>query len=234
MPGGFDYRRYLEWSGIRDEGLLRAVNDHYAKLFAGRRRVVDLGCGPGDFLDAVSRAGVRCAGVERDPALFECVRGKGHECMNVDLFEFLESCPPGEFDGMFASHVIEHLEPEKVVRLAELAHGALPRDGLLVLLFPDPQSLYMLSDFWKDPTHVRFYHGDFVAFLLAEKGFEVSRGAPFNFRDYPEKLKKSLRKRAMEAAQGFLHRQLGLKRYTRLLDQLWDRPTEACVVGRRK
>jgi hypothetical protein len=46
--------------------------------------------------------------------------------------------------------------------------------GVLVLVFPDPESIRaQLLGFWRDPEHVRFYHPDLVISMAATVGLEV-------------------------------------------------------------
>jgi O-antigen chain-terminating methyltransferase len=70
-------------------------------------------------------------------------------------------------------HVIEHLAPESLDRLARLAWRALKPGGVLILETPNPLSLVVAArNFWLDPTHLRPVHPARLELLLHGAGFE--------------------------------------------------------------
>jgi SAM-dependent methyltransferase len=77
-------------------------------------------------------------------------------------------------DGIFCSHLLEHLPFERVVRLIELIVTRLQPGGVLGLVFPNPGSIRLhLFGFWRDPEHVRFYNGDLIASVCRHYGFKL-------------------------------------------------------------
>ena len=165
---GFDYARY-EFC-MRDHPLLMQMQAGLVEHFRGCQRVLDLGCGAGIFLDALRRAGISALGVERDAAIADYARGMGLEVITEDALAFIQA--EGElFDGVSCSHFIEHLPFEAVERLLEAIAARLKPGGVVLLVFPDPESIRMqLQWFWRDPEHVRFYHVELVKAVAASHG----------------------------------------------------------------
>jgi hypothetical protein len=52
-----------------DEPVIRRQSEAFAQLFAGRKRVVDLGCGRGIFLGLMKDKGIGAYGVDLDPRM---------------------------------------------------------------------------------------------------------------------------------------------------------------------
>lgn len=147
-------------------------------IFEGCKRVLDIGCGPGIFLQLVQAKGIPASGVDSDEQLLEIARRSGAEVVQADAIQFLNAAPE-EFDGMFCSHLIEHFCFDKVVDLLEGACARLASGGTLVLVFPNPASLTMqLNFFWRDPTHVRFYQRDLIVALLTHYGLAIDTSFP--------------------------------------------------------
>ena len=150
----------------------------YANLFRGARRVLDIGCGRGLFLSVMLPEfgdQVQVTGIDSDESVVKCAQEHGLPVVYAHALDYLKS-NPNSFDGVFCSHVVEHLAFEEVVDLVEAIVLALSESGIVVLVFPNPESLDMqLLYFWKDPQHVRFYHGDLIKGLLEHYGFSIER-----------------------------------------------------------
>lgn len=167
----FDYSTYEFCQ--RDHPLLVAMQAPDVAHFAGCETVLDLGCGAGIFLDCLRKQGITGLGVERDPRIAEYGRGMGLDIITDDALKFLAR-DTRQFDGIYCSHFVEHLPFDMLQGLFEGLADRLRPGGVLVLVFPDPESIRsQLLGFWRDPEHVRFYHPELVTALANSVGLEL-------------------------------------------------------------
>jgi SAM-dependent methyltransferase len=155
-----------------------AVETHlrgFVPYFSRCRHVLDIGPGNGTFLRLLREAGIPATGIENDPQLVEDMRQQGLTVLQGDAGAIWPAIGDA-FDGVFCSHLIEHLAFQQVIGMIEGFAQRIQPGGVAVLAFPNPASLEMqLFHFWRDPQHVRFYHPQIVSELLAYYGFEIAR-----------------------------------------------------------
>jgi O-antigen chain-terminating methyltransferase len=180
-PVDFDYARFADrFRGTED--YVRERQQFYVPFFTGRGRVLDIGCGRGEFLEAMRQAGVRAIGVDLDNESVDLCRSKGLEAEHADAFEWLADQPDYSLDGIFASQLVEHLQPDRVPQLVKLCSAKLKSGGVLSLETPNPECLAIFAThFYLDPTHTRPIPHGLLAFYMEEYGFggiEVHRLSP--------------------------------------------------------
>lgn len=135
--------------------------------------VLDLGCGRGEALAALSAAGIPARGVDTSAAMVERCRTRGLDAVEGDLFETLAAQEEGSLGAVVSFHVVEHLPPESLDRLVRLAFRALSPGGTLVLETPNPLSVVVAArSFWLDPTHRRPVHPDSLELTVRLAGFD--------------------------------------------------------------
>jgi O-antigen chain-terminating methyltransferase len=177
----FDYARFADRFRGTEE-YVRSNQRLYAPLFEGRRKVLDIGCGRGEFLDVMREANIPASGIDLDPESVALCRSKGHAADTADVFDYLAQQPDAAFDGIFAAQVVEHLPPEQLPRIIQLCSGKLQRGGLLVLETPNPECLAIFAThFFLDPTHTRPIPPSLMVFYFEEFGLgriEVRRLSP--------------------------------------------------------
>ena len=122
-------------------------------------KILDIGCGLGDFLNYCKRA----EGVDINPLAVEfCLsRGLSAHLMEKDTLPFKDS----SFDSIVMDNVIEHIENPKKL-LSEISR-VLKVGGVLIIGVPG--ALGFLSD----PDHKIFYDEDSLTFLVEK--FEFKR-----------------------------------------------------------
>ncbi len=157
--------------GTREEIAQRAVT--YLPYLEKRGPVLDLGCGRGETLAVLKEQGVSARGVDTNAEMIRACREQGLEVEEQDLLAALEAAPEGGLGGVLCLHVVEHLPPAAVDRLARLAWRALEPGGVLALETPNPLSLVVAArNFWLDPTHQRPVHPATLQLLLEQAGFD--------------------------------------------------------------
>ena len=173
------YKHFEERVRTATPESLRASQKFFVDIFVshGARRVLDLGSGNGIFLDLAKEAGIEGVGIESDePSVADSAK-RGHTVMHGDVLEILKS-DIGVFDGIFASHLIEHFDPKRAFELVSLAYKTLASGGIFVVVTPNVKSIIQhLRYFYCDYTHVRFYPEELLTFFFEEAGFRNVTGS---------------------------------------------------------
>lgn len=177
----YDFLRFAErFRG--PEQYVRQNFENYLDYFAGKTRVVDLGCGRGEMLELLGEKGIPVKGIDGDSESVAICRSKGFEAEEADLFQWLEQQADGAFEVMFCSQVIEHLPPLELPKFIRSCSAKLEKDGVLILETPNPECLAIFAThFYMDPTHQRPVPPMLAAFHMEEAGLgriEVKRLAP--------------------------------------------------------
>jgi len=153
---------------------IRRQQGAYLAFFPKGGRVLDLGCGRGEFLEMLRENGFRPFGVDLNSQMVGLCLDKGLDCRRGDLLEALAGEPDLSLDGVFSSQVIEHLEPMAIRRLVELAFQKLKSGGTLVLETVNPLSVFALVHiYFLDMSHRTPVHPQALRFLLESAGFET-------------------------------------------------------------
>jgi len=239
----FDYGHYLE--SLQDAESVRKNLTAFVSFFAGCERVLDLGCGTGQFLKLLEESGIEAVGVDADELVVEQARASGLRVIQNDVLKYLSETDEN-FDGVFCSHLVEHLPFESLVELVEGIARVLRPGGIVVMAFPNPESLDMqLFHFWLDPQHVRFYHPSLIEAMLQHYGIAVEKRLFRNWRTKESWMQTNGSSQQNQvAANGGVVRKIGkgLKRklgITRLEDEidylvrLKKIGEEAVIVGRK-
>ncbi|MFH1129874.1 MAG: class I SAM-dependent methyltransferase [Pseudomonadota bacterium] len=162
-----------------DPNQVDTIQRDYVRFFseAGARHVLDIGSGRGIFLELLRTAGIKASGLDSDAATVAKCHEKGLTDVEVgDALELLEKkiASKSKYDGVFCSHIIEHLPGNKATRLIEASAELLAPRGRLVLVTPNVANLQVWTNvFWLDPTHQRPYPRLLLEALMKEAGLKI-------------------------------------------------------------
>ena len=147
-------------------------------LGAQRRRLLDVGSGPGFFLAHGAGRGWAVRGVEPSTQAVAYSRGLGLEIAEGFLDE--SSAPAlGRYDVVHMNEVLEHVPDPR--RMLGIVRGLLDPGGLVALMVPNDYSPFQsalrdacgFAPWWvAPPHHVNYFDVDSIQRLLAER-FEV-------------------------------------------------------------
>ncbi len=84
----------------------------YADAFRKGGKVLDLGCGRGEFLDLLRENGIEGEGVDLNGQMIDICLDKGLNCRQGASLNASPQVPDGSLDGIFSSQVVEHLRPD--------------------------------------------------------------------------------------------------------------------------
>jgi SAM-dependent methyltransferase len=164
---------------------IRSRLESYVPMFAGARDVLDVGCGRGELLDLLRQAGVPASGLELNHEMAETCRARGLDVAEGDLLSYLRALPDGALGGLIAIQVVEHLEPDYLMRALDVAYHKLRPGSPIVLETINPACWFaFFASYVRDLTHVRPLHPDTLTYLLTASGFTRVRA---EYRSpYPE------------------------------------------------
>jgi ubiquinone/menaquinone biosynthesis C-methylase UbiE len=136
VDGSDDPVAAVEWQErVNRWPAIRNYKRRSHELLGPARRIVDIGCGPGD--DVAELGADRCIGVDASVTMARRSRGRGADVCVADA----HSLPfgDGSFDGARADRVFQHLaDPQRALR--EMRRVVVP-GGRLVIADPDQSTL---------------------------------------------------------------------------------------------
>lgn len=145
----------------------------YVPIFTGASDVLDLGCGRGEFLQALQGAGVGARGVDTNAEMVAVARERGLDVTRGDALGYVAALPDESIGGIIAAQVVEHLEPSYLMRLLEAASRTLRPGAPIVLETINPACWYaFFSSYIRDLTHVRPVHPETLQYLVRASGFD--------------------------------------------------------------
>jgi SAM-dependent methyltransferase len=157
--------------GSEEEIRSRQASDA-ARFRGASLPVADLGCGRGEFLEALKAVGVQGIGCDANPVMVARAKEKNLAVDAGDLFTWLGGRSDGSLAGVTAFQVVEHLFPASLFDLVELVVRKLAPGGRVLFETVNPESVYAMRWFWMDLTHVRPVPAPSLSQLLRASGLK--------------------------------------------------------------
>lgn len=146
------------------------------------KRLLDIGCGTGDFIEFADRKGWEVCGVEPN----EKARGAAARKVTnaVHDVNHLSDLKPGSFDVITLWHVLEHL-PDLQKHL-DIFKNTLSSNGHLIIAVPNFKSYdaKYYNNFWAAydvPRHLWHFSRSSIKELIKPYGFELLKEQPMLF-----------------------------------------------------
>jgi len=143
--------------------------------FKPEGKLLEIGCGNGDFLAQMKAWGWEVVGVEPDPVAANIARQK-HQLRVIAATAENASLPADSFDAVIMHHVIEH-HPDPA-RLLRVCWHVLKTNGQLVIITPNINSLghRHFGANWvhlDPPRHFQLFSPPALIKLTEKAGFQV-------------------------------------------------------------
>jgi SAM-dependent methyltransferase/uncharacterized protein YoxC len=156
--------------GSEDEVAMRLAS--YVPHFAGATDVLDIGCGRGEFLELLRKAGIAARGLDLNFEMVEICRARGLEVAHGDALSYLKGLPDESLGGLFAAQVVEHLPPDYLLAVLAEAQRTLRPGAPLVLETINVACWYaFFQSYIRDITHARPLHPETLQYLVTASGF---------------------------------------------------------------
>lgn len=153
-------------------------------------RVLDVGCGTGEFLHYIENNGYEAVGIEPSKRIGEAARNKGLTIYQDTVEQFVKS-QDAEFDVISMYNVLEHVpNPHEVLRAVK---ELLIPGGVFIIKVPNEFNSFQMAaashldlDRWwiTAPTHIFYFNFDSLRSLLNDTGFDVFQ----SMADFPMSL----------------------------------------------
>ena len=123
-----------------------------AKMFSGRKHVLEVGCGDAFFTRLVAADVGKLTAVDFDPLFVQDVNRRmstrwKFECIEHDM---LRGPVPGNYDAMYSLDVLEHILPSNEDIFLRNMFSSLDADGAAIIGIPSLESQQFASQISKD------------------------------------------------------------------------------------
>lgn len=167
----------------------RAIQQKIALVFkyAGKRsgvRLLDIGCGTGEFLAGAKAAGIQTKGIEPSPmAREQAIRNHGLDVVGEDSLENMN----GTFDVITLWHVLEHVH-ELSARVQKISL-LLEKNGVAIIAVPNPNSADRKTynkewAAWDVPRHLYHFTPETIKPLFEKFNLLHERSLPMKYDAY--------------------------------------------------
>jgi len=168
--GGLNYFVFEElFRGSRDD--TKGKQSKFVKYFEGCRNVLDIGCGRGEFLELLVEHGISGRGIDIDEDMVRFCKSRDLKAEKLDAIDYLSQLEDKSLDGIFIDQVVEHLDPDYLIRMISLCYTKMLFGGYIVIETVNPLSLVSFANFYIDMSHKRPIHPETLKFLIRAAGF---------------------------------------------------------------
>ena len=151
---------------------LASYLDLVKSLEIADNKLLDIGCGRGDWLDLLAAEGIPSYGVDTDESSVSRAKSRKVDARLEDAFDHLRTVDAGTISAITAFHIVEHLGINEIISLFDLSFRALVPGGILIIETPNPENLIVgTNDFYLDPTHRHPIPPALLKFLVGTRGF---------------------------------------------------------------
>jgi SAM-dependent methyltransferase len=145
----------------------------FIKYFTGKQNVLDIGCGRGEFLELCRENGIGAMGIDIDADMVLFCQEKGLDVRQADAIGFLDTIEDGLLGGVFMSQVVEHMDPNSLIKLIELCYRKQSDHSYFISETINPESLFVFAhSYYIDMSHVFPAHPKTIEFLLRSAGYQ--------------------------------------------------------------
>ena len=181
------YEPLEQMMAIRHQYMSKILRDHSGQdiyEFFKNKKVLDLGCGTGEFLNNYYGMGAECSGIDIENN-FKVKNKINFKLINIEANKFLKNCKK-KFDVIFLFEFLEHLEEQDKYQLFENLTKKLNKNAYIFIstLNKNLLSKYLAIDIAENllkllpkKTH------DFNLFLSPSKLQSISQKYNLNLMD---------------------------------------------------
>ncbi len=182
-------RNYLEFEN-RFRGDRQSLIDQFSKYDClvdlvlkdiNSPKILDIGCGRGEWLQKWSSKISDCIGIELDSEMISTCRKYGLKIIEGDAIDSLIAFADNSVDLITIFHLVEHMNSLKLKELLFECMRILSPKGLLIIETPSIDNILVSTNsFYLDPTHVNHINAQNIEFTLEKIGFDFTKSYYIN------------------------------------------------------
>lgn len=183
---------------------------HFIKKYSlTRKKIIEIGCGRGEYLSLMHECHVRCFGIEHNQkSVHECER-KGLEVTRGFIEASTRSIPNSPFDAFFTLQYLEHLPDPRSTLIG--IRNILTDDAIGLIEVPNFDMIlqkHIVSEFIRD--HLSYFTKKTLTRTLEMNGFDVIDNSVI-WHDYI--ISAVVQKRKITSVSHFFHHQKEIQKH---------------------
>ena len=145
----------------------------YLPYFNEHDNILDIGCGRGEFVELLSKAGKQAEGIDSSDSMLTIAQEQGlTNCFKSDALGYLKNKAAESLGGIFSAQVIEHFTPDYLREVLLACRRVLKPGSPILLETINPASLFAMAHIFSlDITHQKPLHPEYMRYLLENSGF---------------------------------------------------------------
>ena len=177
-----------QFRGSREE--IKKRQQIFLPYFKDCSRVLDIGCGRGEFLEILRENNIGGIGIDIDKDMVDFCTSRQLTVEQTDAIDYLEKLEDNDLDGIFLDQVAEHMESAYLIRMLSLCCKKLKAGKYIVVGTVNPLSLVAFFNFYLDISHQKPIHPHTLQFIMEACRFRETQ--IIYYSEIPEhaKLKK--------------------------------------------
>lgn len=150
----------------------KQFNEFINKFNLYNKKILEIGCGKGEFLNILSKFNVKCYGIENNIDNVNIARMSGLEVKNMFLDDEKSIIDDGPFDAFIQFNFLEHQpDPNSMIRAI---YNNLTQNGVGLLTVPSCDYIFNNGAFYElIRDHLIYFTKDSLFLFLQKNGFKV-------------------------------------------------------------
>ena len=135
-------------------------------------RLIDLGCGRGEFLEITKELSIDSFGIDSNESMLASASKLGLKIESADALEYLTKQDNSSYDILTAFHLVEHFDSDYLVKVINEINRVLRPGGLTIIETPNPENIIVSTcNFYMDMTHVKPLPPQLLKFIFQNLQF---------------------------------------------------------------
>ena len=151
-----EYARQL-FNELRNKPLDRQLLDRFVEETAGRGKVYDMGCGPGQVACYLRNCGADVFGLDLSPRMVEQAQQLNPDIRFEEGNMMALGLEDGSLAGIAAFYAIVNIPEESLPQIFREIERVLQPGGLLLLAFHTGEEIIQVRELWGRPISLDFF-----------------------------------------------------------------------------